>query len=129
MSKQSGHKDQILEFFVNAANKRSFALDITLNVKGCLVTGTLISAKEYFEELSEHFEQGNDMSRKISEQLASAVKGLDSNKSEEVHFIHMKHVNIYFGDRLPTPAQRKTLWRGKLEKVDGFFLGRITDGA
>jgi hypothetical protein len=39
-------KDSVLEFFVQASNKHGFALDITLNVNGAVVSGTMISAKE-----------------------------------------------------------------------------------
>lgn len=57
-------KDSILEFFVRASNKHGFSLDITLNVKGALITGTLVSAKEYFDALSETFEEGNEIAQK-----------------------------------------------------------------
>nr|WP_231735253.1 gas vesicle accessory protein GvpU [Gracilibacillus massiliensis] len=56
--------DTILGFFVQATNKHDFNLDITLNLNGALVSGTTISAQEYFEELSDAFEDGNEISKK-----------------------------------------------------------------
>ena len=73
MSNEPGTmKDSILEFFVLAANKHDFSLDITLNVSGAVVTGTMVSAKEYFNTLSEAFEDGSDVAQKLSEQFAMA---------------------------------------------------------
>lgn len=120
-------KDNILEFFVHAANKHDFSLDITLNVKGAVITGTLVSAKEYFNTLSQTFEDGNDVAQKLSEQLEIAGEAAQSNDDSEIHFIHMKETKVYCGDSKPTPSKGDILWRGKLSEVDGFFLGKIYD--
>ncbi|KAF0816773.1 MULTISPECIES: gas vesicle accessory protein GvpU [unclassified Cytobacillus] len=120
-------KDNILEFFVHAANKHDFSLDITLNVKGAVITGTLVSAKEYFNTLSQTFEDGNDVAQKVSEQLEIAGEAAQSNDDSEINFIHMKETKVYCGDSKPTPSKGDILWRGKLSEVDGFFLGKIYD--
>ncbi|PPA70835.1 gas vesicle accessory protein GvpU [Jeotgalibacillus proteolyticus] len=122
-------KDNIIEFFVQAANKHDFSLDITLNVKGSVISGTMISAKDYFDELSEAFEDGNEVAQKLSEQLAKAGESVESNGSEEAHFVHMKNTKVYIGDNKSTPSRGKILWRGKLSEIDGFFLGKISDGS
>ncbi|SER44898.1 hypothetical protein SAMN04487944_104160 [Gracilibacillus ureilyticus] len=120
-------RDDILGFFVQATNKHDFNLDITLNVKGALVSGTTISAQEYFAELSEVFEDGNDTSKKISEQLMHASDGAESATEEPAKFIHLKHTKVYCGDSKSTPSKGKILWRGKLSDIDGFFLGKIAE--
>ncbi|MFC0471397.1 gas vesicle accessory protein GvpU [Halalkalibacter kiskunsagensis] len=122
-------KDSILEFFVQAANKHDFSLDITLNVKGAVITGTMVSAKEYFDTLSETFEEGSEVSQKVSEQLTRAKDTLETHDKVEAHFIHLKNTKVYCGDSKPTPSRGKILWRGKLCEIDGFFLGRISDRA
>ncbi|MDY0394600.1 gas vesicle accessory protein GvpU [Virgibacillus halophilus] len=122
-----GAKDNILEFFVTAANKHGFELDISLLVNGTIVSGTIIPAYDYFDSLSESFEGGNDISQKLSEQLSEAGKSAESGNSEEVHFIHLKNTRIYCGDSKPTPSKGKILWRGKLSEVDSFFLGKISE--
>ncbi|MCG1021967.1 gas vesicle accessory protein GvpU [Sutcliffiella horikoshii] len=126
-SELGANKDSILEFFVQAANRHDFSLDITLNVNGAVISGTLIPAKDYFETMSETFEDGNEIAQKISEQLANAGESVDSSKGAEVNFIHLKNTKVYCGDNKPTPSEGKILWRGKLSEVDGFFLGRISD--
>ncbi|TDL31891.1 gas vesicle protein GvpU [Jeotgalibacillus sp. S-D1] len=122
-------KDNILEFFVQAANKQDFTLDITLNVGGAIVTGTMISAKDYFEELSGTFEDGNEVAQNLSEQLSRAGESVESNDNAEAHFVHMKNTKVYCGDSKPTPSKGKILWRGKLSEIDGFFLGKISDSS
>jgi hypothetical protein len=128
MSVESGTgKDSILEFFVQASNKHDFSLDITLNVKGAVITGTLVSAKEYFDSLSETFEDGSDVAQKLSEELARAGESVEENQSTEAHFIHLKNTKVYCGDSKPTPSKGKIMWRGKISEVDGFFLGKIAE--
>ncbi|MGM0830840.1 MAG: gas vesicle accessory protein GvpU [Bacillota bacterium] len=128
MSLESGTgKDSILEFFVQASNKHDFSLDITLNVNGAVITGTLVSAKEYFDSLSETFEDGSEVAQKLSEELARAGESVDENQRAEAHFIHLKNTKVYCGDSKPTPSKGKIMWRGKLSEVDGFFLGKISE--
>ncbi|MFC7786579.1 MULTISPECIES: gas vesicle accessory protein GvpU [unclassified Rossellomorea] len=128
MSLESGTgKDSILEFFVQASNKHDFSLDITLNVKGAVITGTLVSAKEYFDSLSETFEDGSEVAQKLSEELARAGESVDENQNAEAHFIHLKNTKVYCGDSKPTPSKGKIMWRGKLSEIDGFFLGKISE--
>jgi hypothetical protein len=128
MSLESGTgKDSILEFFVQASNKHDFSLDITLNVNGAVITGTLVSAKEYFDSLSETFEDGSEVAQKLSEELAKAGESVEGNQCAEAHFIHLKNTKVYCGDSKPTPSKGKIMWRGKISEVDGFFLGKIAE--
>ncbi len=129
MSSSSSSKDNILEFFVQAANQHDFALDITLNVKGSVITGTMVSAKEYFDTLSETFEEGNEVAQLVSEELREAGEAAQNNNGSEAYFIHMKNTKVYCGDSKPTPSKGEILWRGKLNEIDGFFLGKIFDGS
>jgi hypothetical protein len=130
MSSGSGTvKDNILEFFVQAANKHDFSLDITLNVKGAVITGTMVSAKEYFNALSETLEDGNEIAQAVSEQLGKSGEAAEANPDSEAYFIHMKNTKVYCGDSKPTPSKGEILWRGKLTEVDGFFLGKIFDSS
>lgn len=121
-------KDSTLEFFVTAANKHNFALDITLNVNGILISGTTISAQEYFESLGESFEDGNEISQKLAEELQKAGEAAEGGGDDSIHFIHLKNTKIYLAESKGTPSKGKILWRGKLAEIDGFFLGKITEG-
>lgn len=124
----SPSKDSTLEFFVKASNKYDFSLDITLNVDGAVITGTVISAQEYFEKASESFKDGNDVAQKISEGLASASESAkNSSQESDIGFIHLKNTRIFIGESKGTPSNGEIIWRGKLDQVDGFFLGRISE--
>lgn len=119
-------KDNILEYFAAAANKHDFELDISLLMKGAIVTGTLTSASHYFEELSKSFKDGSDVSRQLGEMLSETGETAESN-NKEVHYIHLNNTKIYNGDDKPIPSKGKILWRGKLQEVDSFFLGKISE--
>ncbi|WP_164214954.1 gas vesicle accessory protein GvpU [Virgibacillus sp. YIM 98842] len=120
-------KDNILAYFAAAANKHDFELDISLLMKGAVVTGTLTSASYYFEELSKSFKDGSDVSRQLAEMLSETGKAAESGENTEVQYIHLKNTKIYNGDNKPTPSKGKILWRGKLQEVDSFFLGKISE--
>lgn len=125
MSAQSGEIfDPVLEAYILAANQEQFSLDLTLSVHGSLVSGTLISTSEYFTELSKLFRNGNKVSKGFSERFQNASEvGRDSNSTV---FIHLKDTRIYCGDQQPTPSGSTFLWRGKLDQVEGFFIGKIS---
>lgn len=120
-------KDNILESFVRAANKYDFELDISLLVNGAIVTGTLISASNYFEALSESFKDGSDVAQQLGDMLTESGEAAGSDNNSEVNYIHLKDTRIYCGDNKPTPNKGKIIWRGKLQEVDSFFLGKISE--
>ncbi|MCM3716104.1 hypothetical protein M3202_18845 [Alkalihalobacillus oceani] len=124
----SASNDNILEYFVQATNKHDFALDITLNVGGAIVTGTMVSAKHYFSTMSETFAGGNEISHHLSDQLAQAGEAAKKSEEPSASFIHLKEAKVYCGDSNPTPSEGEVLWRGKLSEIDGFYLGKITGG-
>lgn len=127
IAESASSKDSVLEFFVKASNKHDFSLDITLNVKGSVISGTMVSAKEYFDALSETFEDGSEIAQELSEQLSIASESAESNGDAEAHFIHLKNTKVYIGDSKSTPSKGQILWRGKLKEIDGFFLGKISE--
>ncbi|MFP7478980.1 gas vesicle accessory protein GvpU [Terribacillus saccharophilus] len=119
-------KDEILSFFVQAANHHDFSTDITLHVKGALVTGTIISAASYFSNLKESISEENDIAKQLKEALEQAEESADSNQSD-AEYIHLKNMATYVAESKTTPSDADLLWRGKLSEIDGFFLGRMSD--
>jgi hypothetical protein len=43
------------------------------------------------------------------------------------HFLHLRDARIFQPDGQPFPLQEGSWWRGRLETVDGFMLGTLTD--
>ena len=123
--------DWLLEMLVGAANRQpGLAFDLTLNVRGTVVTGTLIGAKEFFEEygramalaglprLEEDF-------RAVGEELQRALSDLPEGAGPAVpppHFVHLRDARMLTGPGL-VPTNRGVLWRGHLSSVDGFSVG------
>lgn len=118
-------KDNVLASFVKAANNYDFELDISLLVNGSIVTGTLVSAQEYFQGISESFSDGNEVAQELANQFEQASESADS--SGEAQYVHMKETKVYCGGNKPTPTKGEILWRGKLSEVDSFFLGKISE--
>jgi uncharacterized protein YejL (UPF0352 family) len=126
-NEQSAGKDNILAFLVQATNKHNLSIDITLNVNGAIVTGTIVSAKEYFVSLSETFEEGSDVAQQLSEKFAQAGESIDSGEEAEASFIHLKDAKVFCGSSKPSPSKGSALWRGPLSDINGFFLDDFTD--
>jgi hypothetical protein len=118
-------KDNILAFLVQATNKHNLPMDIALNVNGAIVTGTLLSAKEYFRLLGKTFEDGSEVAQKLSEKLAEAGESIETSEDADADFIHLKDAKVYSGNSKPTPSKGEILWRGPLSDINGFFLESI----
>ncbi|MFP7492428.1 gas vesicle accessory protein GvpU [Terribacillus saccharophilus] len=119
-------KDEILSFFVQAANHHDFSTDITLHVNGTLVTGTIVSAASYFSSLRDSISEENDVAKQLKEALQQAKESADKRQGD-VEYIHLKNMVAYLAENKTTPSDTELLWRGKISEVDGFFLGRMTD--
>lgn len=124
---QASGKDNILAFLVQATNKHDVSIDITLNVNGAIVTGTIVSAKEYFVSLSETFEDGSEMAQQLGEKFAQAGEAIDSGDGGEASFIHLKHAKVFCGSSKPSPSKGAALWRGPLSDINGFYLNDYSD--
>lgn len=95
---------------------------MTLNVKGSIVKGTLISAKDYFKELSKGFEDGEGIAREIGRYMSNTGLSVDSQEITPARFIHLKDVELIGADGQSALADGNKLWRGRLSEVDGFNL-------
>ncbi|UTR11674.1 gas vesicle protein GvpU [Evansella sp. LMS18] len=126
MPSKNGTKDSMLEVFVYAAQDYGYSIDITLNVHGSLVTGKIVGEQEYFQRLSENFkDDSSETAEKIKDELLKASEDAKKSDNNNVEFIHLKNAQVYVGDTQPTPSENHFLWRGKINDVNGFFLGRI----
>lgn len=127
-------KDEFLTSLINIVNKtKGFSFDITINVHGTLISGSLISYESYLRELSDNFSKANgdaEVGKAFSENFARlaeevATSPLSEGTEGEIekpdsNFVHLRNAKIVHlnGDFITN-----TVWRGKIESVDGFFLG------
>ncbi|WP_280768084.1 gas vesicle accessory protein GvpU [Salipaludibacillus daqingensis] len=118
--------DSVLQLLTETTNTENYSVDMTLNVKGTLVTGTVISTIEYLTSLADEFSEENEVEKNIYQKLTEAVASLEEEQEPEVNYVHMKDAKMFSESGKSLPSKGSVLWRGKLSDVDGFFLGKVT---
>jgi len=131
--------DWFLQSLVSIVNNESASIPITLSVGGLLISGDMIGGKVYFNEFARQFKDGfKDISSETAATIEKAFKRLgdvyDSIQKEsqgsapipKPHLVHLRDAQIYLSGASPTPSEKGVLWRGRLEAVDGFSLGRLS---
>ena len=123
--------DVLLTLLVTIVNQQSWEIGITLFVQGSIISGLLIGENMYFEGLS------NEIPEPFTEgfqALFTLVKSLNTNSPgnqeeqrelKNIEFIHLKDAKFYSGNSL-VPNNRGVYWRGRLSRVDGFYLGQLS---
>jgi hypothetical protein len=107
-------------------------MPVTLQIGGALVTGQIISGKQYLEGLSDGFAKANvrneagepqseEVSRAMTESLAKGMSDLAS-KVGRMPYLHLKDATIRSPDG-NTVRLKAAVWRGRLDAVAGFVLG------
>lgn len=116
-------------FVTSSDGSVKFELPLTLTVGGNLVSGTLISEADYFEQLASDF--SGALPESVRETAKEMIKSLQPpavvDGEDKVHrqFVHMKNAQVFTNASGPITTQG-ALWRGKVSSVEGFSLGSIT---
>jgi hypothetical protein len=131
--------DWFLQSLVSIVNDEEASIPITLSVGGLLVSGEMISGKTYFEEFARQFRDSfldissetainiEESFKRLGDVYYSVQKDPQGNGSlPKPHLIHLRDARIYHSSGNPTPYEKNVLWRGRLEAVDGFSLGRLS---
>ena len=131
--------DCFLQSLVEIVNDESANIPITLSVGGLLISGDMIGGKTYFDEFARQFKDGfRDISSETASTIEETFKRLgdvyDTIQKEsqgsaampKPYLIHLKDAQIYQSGAGPPPSEKGDLWRGRLEAVDGFSLGRLS---
>jgi hypothetical protein len=140
--------DWFLEALVRMVNERPGAsFGVTLLAGGALVSGQLISGRDYFEGFATDFAaaiKDDDAAKSARESIARL--GLAYSKqpdaknihgaAETSHFqpllgdvtnyVHLKGARIFHPGSPPIPENRGVWWRGRMAAVEGFMLGELT---
>jgi hypothetical protein len=99
----------------------------------------MIGGKTYFDEFARQFKDGfRNIGSETASTIEEAFKRLgdvydpiqkESQGSAAIskpHLIHLKDAQIYQSGAGLQPAEKGVLWRGRLDAVDGFSLGRVS---
>ncbi len=123
--------DWFLQTLVATANRKGGSMGVTLLVGGTIVSGTIVSHEDYFENLGDEVEQGfkaaggeavselADIFRNIGHDLE---KRLAEAPPTNPAFIHLRDALIILPNKA-LPENRRVWWRGRISQVDGFLLG------
>lgn len=121
----------LLHLVTHANNVVDFSLPLTLWTSTGVISGVLVSGKEfvdlYIEELTAEFseEDAAVTASKIRELASIYYEKNDSQQINEATFIHLKGAKL-FAPAGVMPAEGGVLWRGKLSQVSGFNIGKLT---
>lgn len=131
--------DGFLQSLVSIVNDESASIPITLSVGGLLVSGDLIGGKTYFNEFARQFKDGfRDISSETAATIEESFKRLgdvydpirkESQRNAPIpkpHLVHLRDAQMYPSGGSPQASEKGVLWRGRLEAVDGFSLGRLS---
>lgn len=122
-------KDPFLLSLVSIVHSQPLTFGVTLTTTGGVVSGTLISTKEYFDRFSQAF--ANAWPGGPNEDIRSSFskwgdqRGNEFSSAEDGHdpFIHLMNARFVDGAGAVPTGDQGILWRGKLEDVVGFSLG------
>ncbi len=123
--------------FINAVDGAEAGL--TLHVKGCVVSGVLISVAQYFRMLVEEFTEPDRPGAQSNPEVAASLakfyrpalekveRGLEESRAGEAlpelpRHIHFRHAQTLVGGQAPMTM---SLWRGRLAEVDGWSFGSL----
>ena len=127
--------DWFLAMLVDLANDRGLGLGVTLQVGGFLVTGSLVSGKDYFEGLASVIASAipdEQAAKVVRDSFAHLGDIYDADKiadseSRKTVFIHLKGARFVVPGHRPIPDETGVWWRGRLSEVTGFLPGTLSD--
>ena len=122
-------KDWILDLWVTLAENQedpdAEGIDITLSVGGMLMSGRLISVRKFFE-----MHDKGTMKRHISKLINEEFDGSRDESDERVYeFIHLRDVRYAGIGGSVLACGPDSVWRGRIDRVDGFQIGTIVSQA
>ncbi len=144
MSSDTRHKSKfdgrigLLKIFAGVINpSEKGEIPLTLSVHGTIVSGMMIGMKPYYEQIGKIFfdaikssaPESASLSKEEFKMVIDKIKEPPNPKElEEGEFefnhIFMRNAKIYNAVQV-IPYTGTTYWIGKIESVDGFFLGTI----
>lgn len=124
----------LLDMLNNIVNSGGGSLGITLNVNGSIISGDLISIKQYYNGVSnllkekdaKNYENWDDFFREIIQTLPKNEKEFEViTFMKGFQMICLGDAKVYAGT-LGIPTEKGTYWMGRIDSVDGFFFGKFS---
>ncbi|MCT8164995.1 MULTISPECIES: hypothetical protein [unclassified Pseudomonas] len=118
-------QDVMLKALVGTVGSAGITFGITLSIPSGVITGTLISEKEFKTRFADDFSNAfpggpHEGLRETFATLGEDAEGYEIVASQMIHLKDAKYVSQ--NGVMPTGAT-PMYWRGKIEDVSGFSLG------
>lgn len=121
--------DADLNFLIQAANFANSNNGVTLLSKGMLISGVVISEKEYYETVAGSYGERGESAPAIAEYFwvrsEHAIKPEDYDSLHEFNFINLKSAKIS-NNSGSFNSLGSAVIRLKLEEIDGYILGIVS---
>jgi hypothetical protein len=127
-----GTDDAIILMFLSLIEGDGIEVDLTLNISGAVVSGTLIGPSAYYEGIIESFKklEDNTMSKILNKKFNDLKEAYLNQKQEQddkensATFIHLKKARYL--DTYGQPITNSTTWwRGRISSIDGFSFNSL----
>ncbi len=131
-------RDWFLQTLVNMANSSHSIgfCGIPLLTHGFLVSGQLISGKDYFHGFAEVFSGGlSDADIETKENVKDSFIKMGNNVYEKLKdednptppaYIHLSEAKFFHPNGNPIPSNEGVFWRGRISEISGFSLGSLS---
>ena len=120
--------DWVLGNLVNMAKKNSMSFDVTLNVGGILVSGSVVGEREYLHGLREQLAAAFP-DEDVVETMARILRvpEVDEKWRSQVDLthVHLKRAKFFVPSSGLVPRDEGVSWRGRIDAVQGFVMGRL----
>jgi len=122
--------DRLLQELVAYADHWGVNTSITLNLGGSMVSGEIISTREYVEKFAVQYQKQFANVPEAAEAMTKLILWFKPDEpgdykpypAKRSRFIHLEKVRTYAPGR-PQLAVTSSLWRGNIAEVKGFSLG------
>lgn len=113
--------DYVLISLVDFCNNSTFEVGITLFMGGSIITGIMVSGKNYTDSVASLMDKaGGNALAEWFRNFGEETFGPESKISEDIPtMIHLKEATIYDG----TVTHKLGWWRGRIKSVDGHSMG------
>lgn len=125
-------QDWFLASLVRSVNAQpTMEVAITLNVAGLLVSGSLVSGRQFFDGIAAALEASASPDQAGIATISESFRQVGdiynyADDQPAVTHIHLKNARFYPSTDGPLPDQDGIWWRGRLSEVGGFCLGSFS---
>lgn len=108
--------------------ERDPVIHIIFNIKGLVVSGILISQREYCERLLQ------TAMKEVEPQYLERLRGSMSeicqanetrDELDDITYTHLKDARFHYAYQDSVPLEQGVLWRGRISSIDAFVLGTL----